>query len=121
MVLHLSTLDEPGWDKDLARSQIDIVQVMDDMVDRLEQAIATFRIDGEEDVFSRHCYFWKSIKPGVLAKLGRQHSRADTAVAPTLDAANDPFGPDLLNWDFFDNEWISSMNWLGSGAPQPAL
>lgn len=103
------------------RSQVDVVQFMDEMVQRLEVAIASLNLEGEEDVFSRHCYFWKSIRPSILARLGQQDRVADNTMVQTANPANDAIEIDLLNWDFFDNEWLSSMNWLGAGMPQPAL
>lgn len=121
ITIYLSTLDEPGWDKEFAKSQVDIVQFMDDMVERLEKVITTLNFHGGEDVFSRHGYFWKSIRPSILAKLGRQDSNMADVVAQAPDHANDGIETDLLKWDFFDNEWLSSMNWLGPGMQQQVL
>ena len=121
IMVHLSTLEAEGWDKDYVRSQVDILQVIDGMVAGLETEIAASQVPiAEESVFTRHCNFWKSLKPNLLAKLQPPLTNA-TPGLPTDGIASAEDLPDFLNWNYFDNEWLNSLNWLSTTEQQQGI
>ena len=108
-LFYLSTLDEPGWDKEHARAVVDVVQVMDRVLQELERAIPLLPTDEEDNVFRRHYTMWTSIRPTWVAKLNGQEPQANNMIDPT-GATNDFAFGELFDLDFFDSEWLASMN-----------
>lgn len=116
MLIHLSTLEKPGWDTETVRNEVDVVQIIDQLVNLLELDSVSTQPNGDENIFTRYRNFWKSIRPSLVSKLARSgHTAAGTMQLASGDRS-DGFTRDLLNWDFFDNEWLSSLNWVGTGS-----
>ena len=120
MLIHLSTLDELGWDKEYAKSQVDLVGTMDGLIKSLESGITTLQgTSTEENIYTRHCNFFKSIQSKVASKLNAQdierHNFKDTG----FGTAEFAFPEDMFSWSaVFGNEMFLSPSSLANGQQQ---
>ena len=112
-LLYLCTLDEPGWSKDAARAEVNILRIIDTYISQMEETVAHHRLE-EDDTLSRHCHLDRSLRPSWAAMLadGESVDNGETshknAVAPAPIGLDDATLGDLFDLSFFDNEWLPS-------------
>lgn len=99
----LMILDDPVWDKHLARSEVDFVSLLDKATDNFQEAASTASGGATESYFSVFVKFFQMARPGLISKLQDQADNAGgqlDAPIPT-DATT---LPNMFDLEFLDNE-----------------
>jgi hypothetical protein len=113
MLLHLSTMDCPGWDRMDVRRRVDVIDVADQMIGNFSKASALYSGCDEgsarDDSMARIASHLKNMRNAFAGKI-EQSDGEGIAFAPTPTSAED-FSltelPDMA--DFLDLDWIGLM------------
>ncbi|KAK5172207.1 uncharacterized protein LTR77_003845 [Saxophila tyrrhenica] len=101
-LIELATLDEPGWDKDLFRSHVDVVELLDRMTEKFAQAAPLLSTGSGDNTFSFFCKFFQAARASLVQRLNRVDGEPPVN---ELTAAADSTGfPGMFDLDFIDNE-----------------
>ena len=102
----LSTLNDPAWDKNGVQETAHLLLILDQVINKLEQATATLDSNDSPlgEVFSRTAKKFRSLRPDWEAKLGPDDS---TVFAnPTAQTINEtPLAGDFPI-DFPEDDWM---------------
>jgi hypothetical protein len=113
MLLHLSTMDRPDWDKMEVRRRVDVLAVADQMAENFSRASVLYSGCGERpargdesgDPLTRTAEHVHMMRNAFAAKI-QQSDGEGMAFAPTLTSAEDvsltelPDMTDFLDWDW---------------------
>ena len=102
----LSTLNDPAWDKNGVQESANLLLILDQVINNLEQATATFDCSDSPlgELFSRTAKKFRSLRLDWEAKLGPEDS---TVVAiPTAQTTHEaPLAGDFPN-EFLEDDWM---------------
>jgi hypothetical protein len=117
MLLHLSTMDRPGWDKMEVRRRIDVLAVADQMADNFSRASALYSVDDErpiggdesDDPLARTVEHLQIMRNAFAAKIEQSDGEAlMSALTPTsAEDVSLTEIPDMA--DFLDLDWLVGM------------
>lgn len=117
MLLHLSTMDRPGWDKMEVRRRIDVLTVADQMADNFSRASVLYsggdersaRRDESGDPLARTGEHLRIMRNAFAAKVEQSDDEGImSALTPT--SAEDVSLTELPDMaDFLDLDWLVGM------------
>lgn len=113
LLYHLSTLEEPGWNKEYVQSTIDLLQILDALIEKTAQVPIAAGIDNtgceeaEVDVFTRTGRRFKSLRPGWAAALGRADEQTRVNGHNIMGSSQMDEIADF-NLDWLDDDWLMS-------------
>jgi hypothetical protein len=113
MLLHLSTMDCPGWDKINVRRQVDVLAVADQMVSNFLKASVLYSDHDEESArdnpLARIASHLGHMRNAITAKI-RQSDSEGIASTLTPTSAGDLCMIELPDMaDFLDLDWLAGV------------
>lgn len=100
--MDLATLNEPGWNKDLVRKEVDILELLDRVDDNFAQAAPL--LSAGENTYTLFCWFFKTARASLVQRLeGNASAREEPADALSLPTDTAALSG-IFNLDFLDNE-----------------
>lgn len=127
VLLRLTTLEEPGWDRDEVRRRVDVFAILDRACERVDRIPGELGLvdsaDGQRSgLFFKTNYLFRAIKQLFLrhAKAGEdmesgfeaQASQASTTENEfIMDLSNEPWLADLLDMDLAWNWEEENLPW----------
>jgi hypothetical protein len=106
----LSTLEVPGWDKDLLRQTADLLQILDRIIDNIRRVKDSDSEHYKGEMFTRTIKIFESIRIRCGVKLGENRSLSDTKEdylgdpvedSTFIDVSGDTWLRDVLgSWDY---------------------
>ena len=121
VVFDLAILDNPGWDKHLVRSEVDVLGTLDRVAAGFEEAAPGLSegVDGEENAFMVYGRFLRQAKGAVRARLEEGGQvEAEVEAAPGIVGGSGVGGVGeggLFDLEFLDNPlfWNFAGNFEG--------
>lgn len=99
----LMTLDEPGWDKHLARAEVDFVAILDKATYHFQQAASVMIGGATENYFSVFVKFFQKARPGLIAKLQDEEENMGGGLNTSIPTDIGTI-PNMFDLEFLDNE-----------------
>jgi hypothetical protein len=106
----LSTLEDPGWDKDLLRQTADLLQILDRIIDNIRRVKDLDSEHHKGEMFTRTIKIFESIRIRCGLKLGENRSLSNTGDdglgdlmedSTFMDVSGDAWLRDMLgSWDY---------------------
>lgn len=104
----LTQFEDPAWDKGLVRNTADLLLILDEIIDRFDQASITCSDNSDQNIYNRLGAIFKAVRSWCGTKL---NTDINLPYVPTDQAVGDPtLG--TLPLDFLDDAWFTNV--LGS-------
>ncbi|KAF7561477.1 hypothetical protein G7046_g2655 [Stylonectria norvegica] len=107
VLIKLSTMNDPSWDTKLARSTVDILQVMDELISNVRHARAA---EGEicaEGLLDRAAKIFVAVKAACAGKFAEKARNAETGNSECETAGEDGL---LLDPFILEDAWLNDIS-----------
>ncbi|KAK9769016.1 putative Heterokaryon incompatibility protein-domain-containing protein [Seiridium cardinale] len=115
VIYRLSLLDDPGWDRSMARQTADIIYYLEKVASNMDQAhdVGDYSINGTDSLFKKAAASLRMTIPTWTANLEQVGAFTAAQISNSASRANEPIDPMLM--DFTDDTWLTDMfaSWEG--------